>query len=434
MHTRAPVAPDRPTPAVLSRMRRLRWTAFALVGSAFVVSFFHRIAPSAIAGELRATFHTSGAALGALAASYFSVYTLMQVPTGVLVDTLGPRRVVSLGGLVAGAGSIAFGLAPTLGLAASGRALVGLGVSVTFVALLKLVAEWFREREFATVSGLVMLLGNLGAVGSAAPLAWLVTLTSWRNVFVAVGLSSALGGVLTWLLVRDRPAEAGLPSMRELEGKRAHAAHGGGWWAGLATVLGNPATWPGFFVNLGIAGSLLAFAGLWSGPYLTGAHGMTQREAAMHNTVLLLGVAFGSLATGALSDRLGRRRPIMIALGLVYALCWAPWLLGMEAPRAVTLALFGLTGASATGFTLSWANVKEVNPPALSGTAIAVVNTGVFLGTTLYQPLFGWVLDRAGFRPALAVLAGCAVMGLVAAFLVREPAALTRAAHPGGRP
>jgi sugar phosphate permease len=425
---------DLRSPAVLARMRRLRWTAFALVSGAYVLSFFHRIAPNAIAGELRAAFHTTGAELGALAASYFSVYTLMQVPTGVLVDALGPRRIVALGGLVAGAGSIVFGLAPTLGLAVAGRALVGLGVSVTFVALLKLIAEWFREREFATVSGLVMLLGNLGAVLSATPLAWAVTLTSWRNVFVAVGLSSIAGGALTWLLVRDRPADAGLPSMRELDGEEAHAAHGGTWWEGLAAVLRNPATWPGFFVNLGLAGSFLAFAGLWAGPYLVGVHGMSREEATLHTTVLLVAVALSSLATGWLSDRLGRRQPLMVALGLVYTLCWAPWVLGIEAPRAITLALFGVMGASATGFTLSWALVKEVNPPALSGTAMAVVNTGVFLGTALYQPLVGWVLDRAGFRPGLTVLAGCAAMGLVAALFVREAPAVSREARPDGIP
>lgn len=148
-------------------MRRLRWTAFALVSGAYVLSFFHRIAPAAIAGELRRAFGASGAELGALAATYFSAYTVMQVPTGVLVDALGPRRIVALGGVVAGAGSLAFGLARTLGVAGVGRAFVGLGVSVTFIALLKLVAAWFREREFATLSGLVMFMGNVGAVLSA---------------------------------------------------------------------------------------------------------------------------------------------------------------------------------------------------------------------------------------------------------------------------
>jgi MFS family permease len=155
---------------------------------------------------------------------------------------------VALGGLVAGLGSIAFGAAGSLGVASLGRALVGLGVSVTFIALLKLVAAWFREREFATLSGLVMFMGNLGAVLSAAPLAWAVTLTSWRNVFAGIGVSSLAGATLTWLLVRDRPEDAGLPSMRELEGKAAHPPHRG---RGGAVAGGEEPGHLAFFVNMG---------------------------------------------------------------------------------------------------------------------------------------------------------------------------------------
>lgn len=402
-------------------MRRLRWTAFALVSAAYVLSFFHRIAPAAIAGELRAAFDASGAALGALAGAYFSAYTLMQVPTGVLVDALGPRRIVALGGVVAGLGSIAFGLAPSLPLAAAGRALVGLGVSVTFIALLKLVAAWFREAEFATLSGLVMFMGNLGAVLSAAPLAWAVTLTSWRSVFVLVGIASLAGAALTAALVRDHPGEAGLPSMRELDGQAAHAPRAGRWWEGLVVVVRNPATWPGFFVNFGLGGSYLAFAGLWAVPYLTDVHGMSRGRATLHTTIMLVAFALSSLVTGKLSDRLGRRRPLAAALGGAYVLSWLPWLAGARPAGAASVALFALMGACATGFTLSWASVKEVNPPALSGTAMAVVNTGVFLGPTLYQPLVGWVADRAGLRAGVAVLAAFALAGFAATFLVREP-------------
>ena len=123
-----------------------RWIAFALGGAAFYLAFFHRVAPVAIAGDLVSAFHINSATLGALAATYFYVYTLMQVPTGVLVDTLGPKRVLTAGGFAAGVGSILFGLSDSFWAAACGRTLAGLGVSVAFVALLKVCAQWFDER------------------------------------------------------------------------------------------------------------------------------------------------------------------------------------------------------------------------------------------------------------------------------------------------
>ena len=153
-----------------SEQKRRRWLALGVVAVAYVLSFFQRFAPAGIAQDLATAFQTSAASLGALAATYFYVYTVMQIPTGILADTLGPRRILVLGGIVGGAGSFLFGLAPSLELALIGRTLVGLGVSVTFIAMLKLIAVWFEEERFATLVGVSMLIGNLGSVLAGAPL------------------------------------------------------------------------------------------------------------------------------------------------------------------------------------------------------------------------------------------------------------------------
>lgn len=415
------------------KLHRLRWAAFALVVLAYILSFFHRFAPAAIASDLQQAFQAGGAALGALAATYFYVYTLMQVPTGVLVDTLGPRKILTIGGVIAGIGSAVFGLADSLTAAAAGRLLVGLGVSVTFISLLKLNAAWFHERHFATMTGLSILLGNIGSLLAAAPLAWALTLTSWRAVFVAVGGLSLALAVLGWLLVRDHPGRAGLPTMRELDGKAAHPLHHGHWYDGLVTVAKNRATWPGFWVNMGMSGTFFAFGGLWAVPFLKDVYGMERSTATAHTSLLLAGFALGAFFIGTFSDRLGRRKPVMIAGSLVYCLSWLPLLLGWHMNSLSGYALFLAMGLGASGFTLTWACAKEVNPHALSGMATSVVNTGAFLGTGILQPLAGWMIDRsAGTHPAisahtladyqagLGAMWAFAVMGLVATLFIRE--------------
>lgn len=420
---------------ILRRMWRHRWTAFLLVAMAYILSFFHRVAPSTIAGDLQQAFHTTGAELGVLAATYFYVYTLMQIPTGILVDTLGPRRIVAMGGLIGGLGAILFGLAPSFDVAAVGRTLVGLGVSVMFIALLKINAAWFYERHFATATGLTVLLGNVGAVLAAIPLAWLVTLMSWRDVFVGIGLFSLLLALLSWRLIHDHPKSAGLPSMRQLEGKEDHQPHLGHWLEGLRRVVGNSASWPGFWVNVGMAGSFFSFAGLWAIPFLMQGFGMSRELASWHTTVLLLAFAFGALFSGMLSDRLERRKPVLLVLALIYCLCWGILLVDWNIPLWASLSLFGVMGAGAAGFTLSWSCAKEVNPPSLSGMATSLVNTGAFLSAGILQPLVGWLLDRAAFmrgatatgayvladyRLGLAAMQGFALLGLFAATRVRE--------------
>jgi MFS family permease len=405
-------------------------TGLTLAIAAYFLSFFHRVAPAAISGELTAAFDIGAASLGTLAATYFIIYTLMQIPTGILADTLGPRKILFVGGLVAGGGSLLFGLASSFELAFVGRALVGLGVSVTFIAMLKLIAVWFEESRFATLTGVCMLVGNLGSILAGAPLAWAAQLTSWRDIFVGTGMLSLAIGIASLFLVSDGPQpqnrKPGLPVDRTA------------WLSGLLQVLGNRATWPGFFVNLGMAASFFSFAGLWAVPYFTQALGMTRATAANHVSLYFLGYAVGALLLGSLSDRLGRRKPLLVGGSLLHAAGWLVWLAQIPLSPVASYALCAAMGLATASFTLTWACAKEANPPLLSGMATSVVNVGVFLGPAILQPLTGWIIDRSwqashgvmadgarlysavDFRAGLLLMSAAAFGGFLATLYIKE--------------
>ncbi|TXH00295.1 MAG: MFS transporter [Rhodocyclaceae bacterium] len=406
--------------------KKRRWIALGIVASAYILSFFQRFAPAGIAPDLAAAFETSAASLGVLAATYFYVYTVMQIPTGILVDTLGPRRILLLGALVGGAGSFLFGSAPTLELALLGRTLVGLGVSVTFIAMLKLIAVWFEENRFATLVGVCMLIGNLGSVLAGAPLSALAQATGWRGVFVGVGIVSLALGALCWLIVRDAPAApvGGRP-------KFDRTVVLGSLWS----VLRNRDTWPAALVNTGMSGAFFTFAGLWATPYLMQVHGMARPVAATHLSLWFGGFAVGCLFLGGISDRLGRRKPVMIAVSHVFAAIWLFLASGQGMPLAVSYALFALLGLSTAGFSLSWACAKEVNPPLLSGMSTSVANMGGFLCAAIMQPVVGWIMDlgwrgemlggsrvydAAAWRWGVGAVALCALLGALSSWWIRE--------------
>ena len=425
-----------------------RRAIFAIALASYVLSFFHRTAPAAIAGELERAFDISAAALGTLSATYFYVYTLLQVPVGVLADTAGPRRLLAGGSLVAGVGSLAFALAPTWTVAAAGRTLVGIGVSVAFIAILKLNAAWFEPRRFATMNGITLSAGNLGAVVAGLPLALVVAHASWRTVFVALGILSLALAAASWWRVSDRPEALGYAPVSPLDGTAAARAgppqargapSGGGarralrgdvidWRRALAGVLANPLTWPTFVVNVGVGGSFLAFAGLWAVPWLERSYGVSRIVAAEHASLLLLGVAVGAVLIGVASDRLGHRRFVMRLCTIAYALAWLPWLAKVDWPLPATLTWCFAMGLMIPGFTLTWAVAKEVNRPEHSGIATAVANTGIFLGAGVLQPLVGWAIDRgrlagdvdAGWQTGIAIMAGAAALGALASLAVRE--------------
>ena len=409
--------------------QRRRLLAMAVIVAAYVLSFFQRFAPAGIAQDLAASFQTTAASLGALAGTYFYVYTLMQVPTGILVDTLGPRRILLLGGLVGGIGSPTFGLAPSLNVALIGRTLVGLGVSVVFIAMLKIIAVWFEERRFATVVGMSMLIGNLGSVLAGAPLSYMAQTTGWRGVFIGVGiLSLALAG-LCWLLVRDRVQQESASTNTGPRVDRTTVL------TGLLNVLKNRHTWPAALVNSGIAGSFFAFAGLWATPYLTQVHSYSRALAANHLSLYFAGFAIGCLFIGGLSDRLGRRKPVMIVSSHLFGLLWWLWLTGITMPPALSMALFLIMGLTTASFTLTWACAKEVNPPTLSGMSTSVANIGGFLAGAILQPLVGWIMDQTwngtlaegvrlyslnDFRFGLLPIAIMAWLGALATWWLRE--------------
>jgi len=399
----------------------------AVVAGAYVLSFFHRFAPAGIAQDLAVAFETTAASLGVLAATYFYIYTVMQVPTGILVDTLGPRRILLIGAVVACAGSQLFALAPSLNIALAGRTLVGLGVSVTFIAMLKIIAVWFDEKHFATLTGVCMLIGNLGSVLAGAPLSLTAQAVGWRSVFVGAGVLSLLLGIACWVFVRDRRDGASDAHRPKFDRTVILGA--------LLQVLKNRATWPAVLVNTGIAGAFFAFAGLWATPYLMQVHGLSRDIAATHASLWFGGFAVGCLLLGTLSDRIKRRKPVVIVATHVFAALWLVWLSGATLPLWLSLALFALMGLTTAGFSLTWACAKEVNPPLLSGMSTAVTNMGGFLAGALLQPIFGWVMDLgwnggmlagaryydlAAWRGGLLVIALAACGGALAAWWIKE--------------
>ncbi len=189
-----------------------------------------------------------------------------------------------------------------------------------------------------------------------------------------------------------------------------------------------------------MSGAFFAFAGLWAVPYLTQMHAMSRATASNHVSIYFLGFAVGSAVWGRVSDSLGRRKPVALAVSGLHVLGWGAWLWATwqgtgPLPLAATYALCTVMGLATAGFTLSWASAKEVNPPQLSGMATSVVNVGIFLGPAILQPTVGWLMERtwdgrmdagvriysAGdWRNGLMLLTAAALAGWCATLMVTE--------------
>lgn len=420
------------TLAEQGRFVRLRWVIFGLLVTAYVMAFFHRIAPGVMTGELMRAFDTTAASLGSLSAMYFYIYAAMQIPSGVLADRLGSRVTVGIGSLIAAGGSLLFGLAPDFTLASIGRLLTGLGVSVAFVGLLKSNTEWFPPERFAFVSGTVMLIGSMGSLLAAGPLAALVSVVPWRHVFFGASVVSLLLGLLIFAFVRNRPQDAGLKPIH-VHASPAQDQH---WLRDLWAVLSNREVWPGVIALFGVGGAFQAFAGLWGVPLLRDTFGLTRSEAALYITAALGAGALGSFGAGWLSDHLGLRKPIILGSLALSAFAWLGLVILPWGPGWSGYLLYVLMGIGASGIIVNYAAIKELVPPNTSGMAMALANAGVFAGAALMQPAFGWAMDLgwngavvdgmrhyawSDYRNGIWLSFGFAAMGVVSALFIREP-------------
>ena len=192
-----------------------RWKIFVVLAFMYILAYFYRVSMAVVAKDLSLEMHLDAARLGNLSSLFFYAYAFVQVPLGPLIDRLGGRRIIILSGLLTICGTVLFAVAPSYPMALSGRVLMGIGTASVLMASLKIYGNWFSPQEFATISGFMVAVGNLGNLSATAPLAAAVSRFGWRYPFLAVGVLQAAAVALVCILVTIRPRR----------GKRLRARH-----------------------------------------------------------------------------------------------------------------------------------------------------------------------------------------------------------------
>jgi sugar phosphate permease len=430
-----PASPQPPRPSAY------RWLVFALLSLAYLLVYFHRTSPAVVALDMMRDLHASESLLGVLASAYFYPYAVMQLPAGLLSDSWGPRRTITLFFALAGAGSIFLGLAGSVASATAARVLVGLGVSMLFVPTIKILTRWFRLREFAHMMGLLMAVGGLGVLGAASPLAFLSAALGWRGSFLAIGGITLALALAIWFLVRDSPEQMGLPPA-EAPAAGQPQAPDMGLWAGMKTVLSQPRFWPvavWFFCTFGM---FFSFQGLWGGPFLMQVHGLSKPQAGGVLSMAAVGMILGSPALSWISDRvLHSRKKVLVASSAIMLLLVLPLALCPQAFNLLALYVWCLFFSVFSGavVVVAFITTKELFPVSIAGTATGLANLFPFLGGAVSQPVLGLILEgqekvagiptAAGYGRAFLVFVLMAAVALIASLLLKETLAPRRAHH-----
>lgn len=399
-----------------------RWLVISVSLLAYLLVFFQRTALTVLQPDLERVFQLTATQFSSLSGVYLYLYALLQIPVGLLVDSVGPRKTTYIGLFIAAMGAFIMAYAPSYGWLFTGRVLSSIGIAPIFLNCLKLSAEWFMPSEFATLSGITLFVGNFGALLSSYPLSWLVQVTDWRTSFLIIALFTMLVSILSWFLVKDKPSDCGYMDhflSKPLSWKDT--------FYGLSVTLAKPAIYLPMAIYSFSLASVLTLQASWGARMVQTFLSTSKTNAGLIVMFISVGIMSGALISGKLGDRFKKER-VLIAFLVPAFLLWISFLFLHSTATLWVLAIWMLlVGFASAGFSLTFSLGKEISGHRYSGIGMSVVNGSGFIFTALVQYLYGRILDstkagglytKIGFLQGNYMLIGCSSLAALFALIV----------------
>jgi MFS family permease len=365
------------------------WVVWSTGLAAYLVGVMHRTSFGVAGLDAAARFDAAPAALAGFVVLQLLVYASLQVPVGVLLDRFGARRLIVVGALTMAGGQLVLAVADALPVAVLARVLVGAGDALTFISVLSVVSSWFPARRVPLMTQLTGLIGQLGQVLSAVPLAAVLHGPGWTPAFVSAAALGVAVGLAAFAVVRDRPP--GAPSPPPAPSPRQVLQ-------GLVCSWREPGTRLGFWTHLGTPFSGMVFTLLWGVPYLVAGQGFSTGAA---SAMLTLHVVVG-LVAGPLFGEFTARHPlrrswlVLAVIGMTAAVWTAVLAVPPPAPRWLLVLLVIVLALGGSASMIGFDYARTFNPGHRHGAAIGIVNVAGFAASLTVALAVGVVLGLAG--------------------------------------
>ena len=391
--------------------------AWVLTALYYFYQYALRSAPSVMMPQLSEAFGVSALGVASIVGLFYYGYSPFSLVAGAAMDQLGPRRVLPTAAALVGVGALLFATGRS-DVASVGRVLQGAGGVFALVGAIYIAAKYFPASKAATLVGATQMFGMAG--GSAGQFVVGPMIgggLEWSRFWVGMGIAGIGMGILLFVFLpkdeyRKRPdnwLNRTLGSFR--------------------VVFSNPQS-----ILCGLIAGLLfipttIFSMVWGVRYLQEAHGFDYVSAVMRSSSVPFGWIIGCPLMGFISDRLGRRKPVIMG-GAVALLACVAWILFGRAEAFPAYAVGLMTGVASGAAMLPYTVIKEANPPQFGGTATGVVNFLNFTFSALLGPVFGWLLqhvsgesgpmEKRHYQSAFTPLLLGITIAIVLSFFLRE--------------
>jgi MFS family permease len=373
---------------VIAVNSRRAWVVWGVAVFAYVVAVLQRSSLGVSGVEAQERFAVSAAVLSTLAVVQVAVYAGLQVPVGILLDRVGPRRLVLGGAVLMTIGQVLVAVSPGIGVAIGGRVLVGAGDAMTFISVMRLLPMWFTGPVLPQISQWTGNLGQVGQIASAFPFALLLHGAGWTTAFGVAASVGVLAIVLVVVFVRNGPIAVRTDAI----------PLPGSWSAAFGTfghALRRPGTQLGFWSHYVTQSTGTVFSLLWGVPMLERGLGYSPTFAAgVLTAIVLVGFATGPVL-GVLCARFPLRRSNLV-LGIVTALgvVWTAVIVWPgQPPTWLVVVLVLALGIGGPGSLIGFDFARTFNPVGSLGSANGVVNVGGFLAAFVMMFGIGVLLD-----------------------------------------
>ena len=352
--------------------------------AAYVLSQFYRSFLAVIAPELAHELLLDPQALGNLQAFWIRGFVATQFPVGWALDTLGPRRTVSLQMLAAVIGALLFSTAHSALALNIAMLLIGAGCGAIYMGAIYMFGRIAPPQRFALLCSWLLGLGTAGNLLAASPLAWVAQSIGWRGAMIGMAAATALSATSVLLLIRD-------PVRITTHGSR-------GLFGGVGDILMIRELWPLLPITAVSYAVVLAERGLWAGPYFSSVFGL--EPVARGNALLVMAAAMsaGAMAYGPLDRLLGTRKWVVFGGVAITALCFAALAIpGLSLTTAIVT--MGLLGGFGMTYGVLMAHGRSFVPDHLLGRGITLLNVLFIGGAGVLQPLSGALMKRLADTP-----------------------------------
>lgn len=340
--------------------------------------------PSVSVDLIMKAFHIDAEVVGTLDSLYFYTYALMQIPAGLLLDRFGARKVLPWAAALTGIGSILYGIAPVYALLGIARIIEGIGAAFAFLGIIYVTSHWFSHERFALLVGLGAGFSALGTFSGQGPIAMLMRVLSWRAISVSTGVVIIIIGVLIFLAEHFHPKKQHLLA----QSKSLLEA-----FKGLKEVLAQPQSWLAALVTFFMVATTSGLGDLWGISFLVKTHHLHNTLASFAISMVAIGWLIGAPLIGYISDRLRKRRPLIMigSLGAFFALLPVIYLHTLPIPLIFILML--LVGIFSSSLLQTFTLALMHNHDRAAGSTSAFINFASLAAAAFFQFFVGFALN-----------------------------------------